>query len=62
MAYERGYKFIIGVANANSTPGFVNNLEFQLVRSLDAFSSVIKCHICSAIKEKYFAGIGTKLL
>ena len=37
MAYERGYKFIIGVANANSTPGFVNNLEFQLVRSLDAF-------------------------
>ena len=36
-AFEKGYKFIIGVANANSTPGFVNNLDFQLVKSLDAF-------------------------
>ena len=37
IASNKGYKFVIGVANANSTPGFVNNLGFQLVKSLDAF-------------------------
>lgn len=30
------YDFVIGVANANSTPGFVRHLGFQLVRPLEA--------------------------
>lgn len=33
-AAEAGYKAIIGVANANSTPGFVRKLGFQLVEPL----------------------------
>lgn len=36
LAKEKGYQFVVGVANANSTPGFVNNLGFQLVTPLDA--------------------------
>jgi predicted N-acetyltransferase YhbS len=36
LAVDKGYSFVIGVANANSTPGFVNKLGFQLVGSLDA--------------------------
>ena len=35
-AREEEYEFVIGVANANSTPGFVRRLGFQLVRPLDA--------------------------
>jgi len=35
-AREEEYEFVIGVANANSTPGFVRRLGFQLVHSLDA--------------------------
>ena len=35
-AVEQGYGFVIGVANANSTHGFVNKLGFQLVGKLDA--------------------------
>jgi GNAT superfamily N-acetyltransferase len=35
-AREKEYEFVIGVANANSTPGFVGRLGFQLVRPLDA--------------------------
>jgi len=31
-----GYDFVIGVANANSTPGFLRKLEFQHVASLKA--------------------------
>lgn len=34
-AAEAGYKFVIGVANANSTHGFVNKLGFSLVTPLD---------------------------
>jgi GNAT superfamily N-acetyltransferase len=33
---ELGYSAVYGVANANSTPGFVRKLGFQHVRSLDA--------------------------
>ncbi len=40
MTYEaaaaQGYDGIYGVANANSTPGFVRKLGFQLVRPLEA--------------------------
>jgi len=34
-AREAGYDFVVGVANAASTPGFVGKLGFQLVRPLD---------------------------
>lgn len=33
---ELGYHGVYGVANANSTPGFVRKLDFQLVRPLEA--------------------------
>jgi GNAT superfamily N-acetyltransferase len=33
-AQELGYRFIVGVANANSTPGFLRKLNFQLVSPL----------------------------
>jgi GNAT superfamily N-acetyltransferase len=40
MTYERaaqqGFSAVYGVANANSTPGFVRKLGFQSVRALDA--------------------------
>jgi hypothetical protein len=36
LAAELGFKFVIGVANANSTPGFINKLGFQLVGPLEA--------------------------
>ena len=35
-AATRDYDFVIGVANANSTPGFTKKLGFQLVGALDA--------------------------
>lgn len=34
FAAEKGFKFVIGVANANSTHGFVKNLHFQLIGPL----------------------------
>ena len=34
-ATELGYKFVIGVANANSTHGFLKNLNFYLVAPLE---------------------------
>jgi predicted N-acetyltransferase YhbS len=40
MSYEsaakQGYRFVVGVANANSTHGFINKLGFQLVGKLHA--------------------------
>jgi GNAT superfamily N-acetyltransferase len=33
---DAGYEFVIGVANANSTPGFLKRLGFQLVARLEA--------------------------
>lgn len=35
-ARDQGYEFVIGVANANSTPGFIRKLGFQLVAPLEA--------------------------
>ncbi|MGX4643831.1 GNAT family N-acetyltransferase [Massilia sp. SYSU DXS3249] len=44
MTYEAaavaGYAGVYGVANANSTPGFVRKLGFQLVRPLEALVGV----------------------
>lgn len=36
LAKTEGYTFVVGVANANSTHGFINKLGFQLVGKLDA--------------------------
>jgi GNAT superfamily N-acetyltransferase len=36
LAMERGFEFVVGVANANSTPGFVKRLGFHLLCPLDA--------------------------
>lgn len=36
LARELGYEFVVGVANANSTPGFIRKLGFQLVSPLKA--------------------------
>jgi GNAT superfamily N-acetyltransferase len=36
-AKAKGFECVYGVANANSTPGFVRKLGFQLVTPLDAF-------------------------
>lgn len=33
-AADNGYKFVIGVANANSTHGFIKNLNFKLIGPL----------------------------
>ena len=35
-ARDRGIEVVVGVANANSTPGFIRRLEFQLVTPLPA--------------------------
>lgn len=35
-AADNGYSFVYGVANANSTPGFIRKLGFSLVTPLDA--------------------------
>lgn len=35
-AADQGYELVFGVANANSTPGFVRKLGFQLVEPLSA--------------------------
>jgi GNAT superfamily N-acetyltransferase len=39
-ARELGYEFVVGVANANSTPGFTRKLGFQLVTPLDVLVGV----------------------
>lgn len=35
-AADQGFDYVYGIANANSTPGFVRKLGFQLVQSLNA--------------------------
>jgi len=39
-ASELGYEFVVGVANANSTPGFTRKLGFQLVTPLDVLIGI----------------------
>jgi hypothetical protein len=36
LGADEGYECVIGVANANSTPGFIRKLGFQLVAPLEA--------------------------
>lgn len=39
-AAEQGYSFVIGVANANSTPGFTRKLGFTLICPLEALVGI----------------------
>ncbi|HEY8382640.1 MAG TPA: GNAT family N-acetyltransferase [Microvirga sp.] len=39
-AAQQGFRAVVGVANANSTPGFVRKLDFQLVEPLRAMVGV----------------------
>lgn len=39
-AHDLGYEFVVGVANANSTPGFTRKLGFQLVAPLDVLVGI----------------------
>jgi len=41
LAKEMGYKFVVGVANQNSTHGFLKKLGFHLIGPLDAYINVI---------------------
>ncbi len=42
-AADHGYEFVVGVANANSTPGFTKKLGFQLVSPLDVLVGAGRC-------------------
>ena len=46
-AAENGYKFVIGVANANSTHGFIKHLKFKLIGPL-----IFKVGVGSNIYQK----------
>jgi predicted N-acetyltransferase YhbS len=48
-----GFEFVIGVANQNSTHGFVNKFGFQLIKQLDVkigFGSIVANNNTSAFK------------
>jgi hypothetical protein len=51
---ENGYEFVFGVANANSTPGFLNKLGFQHVAPLQAKVGIGKIKIVRTAKEYCF--------
>lgn len=52
-AQQQGYQFVIGVANQNSTHGFINKLGFKLISSLDATVFTGSVHI-NNVPETYF--------
>ncbi|MBQ7691383.1 MAG: GNAT family N-acetyltransferase [Muribaculaceae bacterium] len=51
-AKEMGRKFVIGVANANSTHGFLKNLGFYLISPLDVRVGVCDPYIHEVSREK----------
>lgn len=53
-AAQNGFSFVIGVANANSTPGFIKKLDFQLIAPLDVRLGIgnIKSHQMTACSFK----------
>lgn len=53
-AIEKGYGFVVGVSNANSTHGFVNKLGFQLIGSLNAKLGFGKLNILRDNSESQF--------
>ncbi len=52
-ALEQGYQFVIGVANANSTPGFLKNLKFKLIKPLEVKIGVGKFPVNLQKSEGY---------
>lgn len=65
LTYEAGAEFgfdcVYGIANANSTPGFVRKLRFQLVQPLDAMIGMGRLNIdfSKASREAQFERIWT---
>lgn len=57
-AHDKGYEFVIGVANANSYPGFMKYFPFQSVGQLD-FKVGYGNHI-KPEENKLFSGYWTK--
>ncbi len=53
FAREQGYKFVIGVANANSTPGFLKNLKFNLIKPLDVKIGIGKFPVNISLGKGY---------
>lgn len=47
-AADHGFEFVVGVANANSTPGFTRKLGFQLVSPLDVLVGAGRCQAGTA--------------
>ncbi|MBL0328378.1 MAG: GNAT family N-acetyltransferase [Bacteroidetes bacterium] len=54
LAAEKGFGFVAGVANANSTPGFINKLGFQLVGALEAKLGFGKISVSESDREVQF--------
>ena len=52
-AQQQGYKFVIGVANQNSTHGFINKLGFKLIAPLEATIFVGTIQL-NSVSETYF--------
>lgn len=50
-----GFEGVYGVANANSTPGFIRKLGFQLVRPLDALIGIGPVGVVHSTPEKPLA-------
>lgn len=61
-AEEAGFDFVVGVANANSTPGFVRKLGFQLVAPLEAGVLLSPPRRMSERPVQYAADWNTELL
>lgn len=57
LGADQGFEFVVGVANANSTPGFLRKLGFQLVAPLDVRVGLGRVRSTSRDQECQFAGI-----
>lgn len=62
LASSQGYSSVFGIANSNSTPGFIRKLGFQLVEPLEARIGMGSLHInFDAVTNKaYFQPAWTK--
>ncbi len=52
LAIEENFDFVIGVANQNSTHGFLKKLEFELVGPLDVFIGIGRVDVLRTSKVK----------
>lgn len=60
LAKNKGYQFVIGVANQNSTHGFIKKLGFQLIAPLDAYIYVgdnKKAIVSDALFQSYMSEV-----